>query len=95
MKQTEALRYWNDNLTDAVVSKEVFLQRVENWAELNEALREFYLNTNNVNIEEKDIENKDEDIENDNYFNEVIGQVEEEGENLEIFWENIKAPLGA
>ena len=101
----EALNYWNENIENAVVSKEVFLDRVSKWVDFESALTEFFIDFSQNNdfeedeIEENDtIENEEEEEEEEedrDYFDELVGEVEEDWDNLSVFWEQVKAPIWA
>ena len=92
----EALKaYFRENIEDAVVTMDTFLERVENGIDPEIALTEFYIDMNNENVENDDIDT-DEDIETETSpFDELVGDIEEDEDELTYFWESVKAPIWA
>lgn len=95
--ENEANIYWEENIDNAVVTKEIFLTRVENWIEFDIALTKFKIDTTSTLDEtETETEKVDEaEVDEDDYFSQIVWEVEKDWEDLAIFWENIKAPLWA
>jgi len=90
--ENNANLYWEENLDNAVVTKEIFLNRVKNWIEFDIALTKFKIDTTNT-LDEPEVD--EPEVDEDDYFTQIVWEVEKDWEDLTIFGENIKAPLWA
>ena len=92
--ENEALIYWEENIDEAVVTKEIFLERVERGVSLEEALNNFII-LDTPNETPAPVVEVEDEVEDEDYFSEIVWEVEEDWEDLSIFGESVKAPLWA